>query len=229
VLFARGDGTCAQTIDTVPVAGGTERILIPRTGSGQQTVSAWSAAYSADGRYLIYTTASCANLTRRTIHLRNLRTGHTVTEPGNFFTPLVFLRGDQEIVYSDSGRLVVVNLQTRRSQQHRAPRGCTFDAVAGTTAEFAATLQCAHDRLSVVVLSPTTFRVTRTLARFGGGCEDPINLSLAPHDPAAALVQTMPECDLVRYPDWHILVVRGTRVTVVLSAPLTTTPVGPVW
>jgi hypothetical protein len=229
VLFARGDGTCAQTIDTVPVAGGAERVLIPRTGEGQQSTSPWTAAYSADGRYLIYTTSSCADLTRRTIHLRNLRTGHTVTEPGNFFTPLVFLNHDHEIVYWDTGRLVVVNLQTRRSQQHRAPRGCTFDAIAGTTTEFAATLQCAHDRLSVVVLSPTTFRVTRTLARFGGGCEDPINLSIAPADPAAALVQTMPECDVRRYPNWHILVVRDGHVTTLLSAPITTIPDGPVW
>jgi hypothetical protein len=38
LLFDRAHGTCALTIDTVPVSGGAERVLIPITGAGQQAV-----------------------------------------------------------------------------------------------------------------------------------------------------------------------------------------------
>jgi hypothetical protein len=167
----------------------------------------------------------CSDLSRTTIHLRNLRTGHTVTEPGLFFAPVVFIDGDRDIVYSTGGHLVVVNLATGRSQRHLAPRGCVFGAVDGTTAEFGATLQCRNDRLSVVVISARTFGVTRTLARFGGSCQDPDWLSIAPLDPTAALVETIPTCGHKA----QILLVRGGRAIVLLSGSPSKVPEAPVW
>jgi len=34
VIFARGQGSCARTIDTVPFRGGREQVLVPMTGTG---------------------------------------------------------------------------------------------------------------------------------------------------------------------------------------------------
>ena len=72
VAFQRAPGTCAADISTIPAAGGKERALIPLTG---RTLPG-DPSYSADGRYLLYSTSRCLAPFRPLVHLRNLRTGH---------------------------------------------------------------------------------------------------------------------------------------------------------
>jgi hypothetical protein len=92
--------------------------------------------------------------------------------------------------------LEVLRMPSMAVTAYPAPRGCRYQALAGTETEteLDALLQCGpgHE-LSVVAISPRTFTVTRTLTRLGS-CLGGEMISLAPVDPSAMLAETYDAC-----------------------------------
>jgi hypothetical protein len=214
VVFSRGLGTCAQTIDTVPFRGGREQVLIPMTGTGNNGILPGDPSYSADGRYLVYDTVPCNPSEHPLLHIRDLSTGRELTTSGFLgdagflgVAGSVFLDHDSEVVFAGGGLevlraglevlwtgLEVLRIPSMASTAYPAPRGCRYQALAGTETELDALLQCGPGReLSVVAISPRTFTVTRTLIRLGS-CLAGDTISLAPADPSAMLAETYDAC-----------------------------------
>jgi hypothetical protein len=204
VIFARGQGSCARTIDTVPFRGGREQVLVPITGTGNNAVIPGDPSYSADGRYLIYDTVPCGPSGHALLHVRDLSTGRELTTAGVLGdADSVFLDHDKQVVFdvamtgTGTGTgLEVVRMPSMVLTAYPAPRGCRYQALAGTRAETGldALLQCGpgHE-LSVVTISPRTFTVTGTLIRLGS-CLGGETISLASADPSAILVETYDAC-----------------------------------
>ncbi len=203
VIFSRGQGSCARTIDTVPFRGGREQVLVPMTGTGNSAVIPGGPSYSADGRYLIYDTVPCGPSGHALLHIRDLSTGRELTRAGVLGdADSVFLDHDSEVVFdavmtgTGGTGLEVLRMPSMALTAYPAPRGCRYQALAGTETETAldALLQCGpgHE-LSVVAISPRTFTVTRTLIRLGS-CLGGETISLAPADPSAMLAETYDAC-----------------------------------
>ena len=202
VIFARGQGSCARTIDTVPFRGGREQVLVPMTGTGNNAIIPGGPSYSADGRYLIYDTVPCGPSGHALLHIRDLSTGRELTRAGALGdADSVFLDHDSEVVFdaamAGTGTgLEVLRMPSMAMTAYPAPRGCRYQALAGseTEAELDALLQCGpgHE-LSVVAISPRTFTVTRTLIRLGS-CLGGETISLASADPSAMLAETYDAC-----------------------------------
>ena len=206
VTFSRGQGTCAQSIDTVPFRGGREQVLIPMTGTGSNGILPGDPSYSADGRYLIYDTVPCNPSGHALLHIRDLGTGRELTRSGfPGVAGSVFLDHDSEVVSAVPGPgagtgigtgLEVLRMPSMTMTAYPVPRGCRYQALAGTQTETGldALLQCGpgHE-LSVVAISPRTFTVTRTLIRLGS-CLGGETISLAPADPPAMLAETYDAC-----------------------------------
>jgi WD40-like Beta Propeller Repeat len=174
VIFSRGQGSCAQTIDTVPFRGGREQVLIPMTGTGNNGILPGDPSYSADGRYLIYDTVPCDPSGHALLHIRDLGTGRELTGAGFLgVAGSVFLDHDSEVVFAGPGLeagtgLEVLRMPSMAVTAYPVPRGCRYQALAGTGTGLDALLQCGpgHE-LSVVAISPRTFTATRTLIRLG--------------------------------------------------------------
>lgn len=194
VIFSRGQGSCAQTIDTVPFRGGREQVLVPMTGTGNNAVIPGDPSYSADGRYLIYDTVPCSPSGHALLHIRNLGTGRELTRPGLLgYAGSVFLDHDSEVVFAGTG-LEVLRTPSMALTTYPVPGGCRYQALAGTETELDAMLQCGHGHeLSIVAISPRTFTVTRTLIRLGS-CLSGVAISLASADPSAMLAETYDAC-----------------------------------
>ena len=168
VVFTRGQGSCASTIDTVPANGGREHVLIPMVGMGSRAIVASNASYSADGEYLIYLTIRCSAPIDKTVHVRNLHTHRTLTGPGSLGDPAVLIHHDDQVVFLSNNGLVALRLPSLRSAVHAAPPGCRYQALTGTETELVALLQCgSRDALSIVSISLRSFDVTGTLLRLG--------------------------------------------------------------
>ncbi len=227
VVFVRFGGTCTGYLDTVPAAGGAERVLIPPTPAGGIP---FAASYSADGTYLIYATVvPCSPPHAKMIHLRNLRTGHELAGPGTLGWDAVFVNDDRQVVSGNDAGLTVLQLPSLRERAYPAPRGCRYQGLAGTETELAGLLQCgARDALSVVAISPATFAVTRTLIRLGTCLRG--SISVAVHDPSAMLVETEGAClPPTAVPMVRILKIRGAEASVVLSGPASAMPTSAIW
>jgi hypothetical protein len=226
VVFVLYGGTCTDYIDTVPVGGGAERVLIPPSHGDIP----FAASYSADGKYLIYATVvPCSPPYPKMIHVRNLRTGHELAGPGALGWDAVFVNDDRQVVFGNGAGLTVLQLPSLRARAYPAPRGCRYQGLAGTENEMAGLLQCgARDALSVVAISPATFTVTRTLIRLGtclGG-----SISVATHDPSAILVETEGAClPPTAVPTVRILEIRGAEASVVLSGSASLMPTSAIW
>jgi hypothetical protein len=203
VIFARGQGSCARTIDTIPFRGGREQVLVPMTGTGDNAIIPGDPSYSADGRYLIYDTVPCGPSGRALLHIRDLDTGRELTGAGVLGdADAVFLDHDSEVVFdaamtgTGGTGLEVLRMPSMAVTAYPALRGCRYQALAGTQTEteLDALLQCGpgHE-LSVVAISPRTFTVTRTLIRLGS-CRGGETISLAPADPSAMLAETYDAC-----------------------------------
>ena len=194
VIFDRGQGTCAQTIDTVPFRGGREQVLVPMSGTGNNAIIPGGPSYSADGRYLIYDTSPCGPSGHALLHIRDLSTGRELTGAGFLgYAGSVFLDHDTQVVFAGTG-LEVLQMPSMAVTAYPVPRGCRYQALAGTETELVALLQCGPGhQLSVVAISPRTFTVTRTLIRLGS-CLGGQTLSLAPAGPSAMLAETYDAC-----------------------------------
>ncbi|HEY6314763.1 MAG TPA: hypothetical protein VIY52_28730 [Streptosporangiaceae bacterium] len=229
VIFQRGTGSCAATIDAVPAGGGPERVLIPMVGRGNQAIMPGLPSSSADGRYLSYLTARCSAPLDETVHLRNLHTGRELTGPGWVGPDAVFLDNDQQVVSVSGSVVAVLRVPSLTTRTYAAPRGCRYGSLAGTSTELLATLDCgARNALSVVAISPRTFAVTRTLIRLGT-CLD-ASISAAAHDPSALLVETEGAClPPTTAPMVRILKIRGAEASVVLSGSASFMPIPAIW
>jgi hypothetical protein len=227
VIFARGTGTCAQVIDTVPFGGGPEQTLIPITGrplTGSNYSIPGDPSYSPDGRYLIYDTVPCGPSGHVLVHIRDLATGRERTKAVTLeYDFSVFLDHDREVAgQTGSGTgLEVLRLPSMAVTAYPAPRGCRYQGLAGTPAGTGldALLQCGPGRqLSVVAVSPRTFTVTRTLIP-PGSCEGGQTISLAPAGPPAILVETYDACAPPGAPGGYTIVkILDGRVWPVTSA-----------
>jgi hypothetical protein len=233
IVFPRGQGSCAETIDTVPARGGTERVLIPMTGLGATaTLPDPGASLSADGRYLLYSMTTCANLNHHAVYLRNLRTGRTVRlarrGPELLFAA-AFIKHDRQVAYisygPSHGELAVLNLRPLRLRFYAAPRGCRYGPLAtpGTGRLLTGTLNCGRV-VKIVTVSPSSFRITATLAVIRGRCQQAISVSSAQRDPKALLLEVTGCHDTER-----ILTIRNGKTTVLLSGPSRRMPQAPVW
>jgi hypothetical protein len=229
VLFLRGQGSCADTIDTVPARGGAERVLIPMTGAlGMAATIPDIGSFSADGRYLLYSMTRCANLAHHAVYLRKLRTGRTVvlSRRGPALTVHVaFINRDRQVVYSSYGQLAVLNLRPLRLHVHAAPRGCSYGPLAtpGTGTLVTATLECGR-LLRVVTISAPSFSITATIATLRGRCQQAVSLSAAQRRRGALLLEATGCHNTER-----IVVIRNGRATVLLSGPSLQLPQAPVW
>jgi len=203
VIFSRGQGSCAQTIDMVPFRGGREQVLVPMTGTGNNAINPGGPSYSADGRYLIYDTVPCGPSGHALLRIRDLSTGRELTGAGVLGdADSIFLDHDSEVVFdaamtgTGGTGLEVLRMPSMAVTAYQAPRGCRYQALAGTETEteLDALLQCGpgHE-LSVVAVSPRTFTVTRTLIRLGS-CLGGETISLASADPSAMLAETYDAC-----------------------------------
>jgi len=194
VIFSRGQGSCAQTIDTVPFRGGREQVLVPMTGSGNNATNPGDPSYSADGRYLIYDTVPCSPSGHALLHIRDLSTGRELTGAGLLgYGGSVFLDHDSEVVSAGPG-LEVLRMPSMAVTTYPAPHGCQYQWLAGTETELDVMLQCGPGHaLSIVAISPRTFTVTRTLIRLGS-CLGGATISLARADPSAILAETYEAC-----------------------------------
>jgi hypothetical protein len=230
VVFSRGRGTCGQSIDTVPAGGGRERVLIPLTGSGNAAVIPGNASLSADGKYLIYGSFPCDSALLK-VHLRTLRTGHTVTGPGRMGWPAVFIDHDTRVVFVEAGRLALLRLPSMRVQFYRAPRDCVYQSLTGTTSQLSGMLQCGpRAALSVVAISTSKLDVSTTLARLGS-CLGGQTISVAPHDPSAFLAETYSACSPPQPAAaiLHIVKILNGKISVLLSGPSNRVPQSSVW
>lgn len=194
VIFSRGQGSCAQTIDTVPFRGGREQVLVPMTGTGNNAIIPGNPSYSADGRYLIYDTVPCSPSGHALLHIRDLSTGRELTSAGLLgYAGSVFLDHDREVAFVGTG-LEVLRMPSMALTTYPVPGGCRYQALTGTETELDALLQCGHGHeLSIVAISPRTFTVTRTLIRLGS-CLSGVAVSLASADPSAMLAETYDGC-----------------------------------
>jgi hypothetical protein len=226
VAFERGSGPCDQTIDTVPVQGGRERVLIPMKSNGNKPVVPSSPAYSSDGRYFAYLTTACSWSSDDVIHVRNLRTGHELTGHGYLPERAVFVNGDRQIVFADGGGLVVVRLPSFARHTVQPPHGCQYELLAGTETKLAATVECGHRHaVSIVAISTRTFTVTKTVLRLSR-CPSCLDLSFAATDPSEMLVATDNPCVPAR---GAIYVIRGQTVRLVASRSAQRLPYEIVW
>lgn len=194
VIFSRGQGSCARTIDTVPFRGGREQVLVPMTGTGNNATIPGDPSYSADGRYLIYDTVPCGPSGHALLHIRDLSTGRERTGAGFLgYGGSVFLDHDSAVVSAGPG-LEVLQMPSMAVTAHPVPRGCQYQWLTGTETELDAMLQCGpgHE-LSIVAISPRTFTVTRTLIHLGS-CLGGAGISLARADPSAMLAETDDAC-----------------------------------
>jgi WD40-like Beta Propeller Repeat len=232
VIFARGQGSCARTIDTVPFRGGREQVLVPMTGTGDYAIIPGDPSYSADGRYLIYDTVPCGPSGHALLHIRDLGTGRELTGAGVLGdADAVFLDHDSEVVFdaamtgTGGTGLEVLRMPSMAVTAYPAPRGCRYQALAGTQTEteLDALLQCGpgHE-LSVVAISPRTFIVTRTLIRLGS-CLGGETISLAPADPSAMLAETYDAClsptARATRGDYRIVKIRAGQAWLMTSGP----------
>jgi hypothetical protein len=232
VIFARGQGSCARTIDTVPFRGGREQVLVPMTGTGDYAIIPGDPSYSADGRYLIYDTVPCGPSGHALLHIRDLGTGRELTGAGVLGdADAVFLDHDSEVVFdaamtgTGGTGLEVLRMPSMAVTAYPALRGCRYQALAGTQTEteLDALLQCGpgHE-LSVVAISPRTFTVTRTLIRLGS-CRGGETISLAPADPSAMLAETYDAClsptARATRADYRIVKIRAGQAWLMTSAP----------
>jgi len=194
VIFSRGQGSCAQTIDTVPFRGGRELVLVPMAGIGNNATNPGDPSYSADGRYLIYDTVPCGPSGHALLHIRDLSTGRELTGAGLLgYGGSVFLDHDSEVVSAGPG-LEVLRMPSMAVTTYPAPHGCQYQWLAGTETELDVMLQCGPGHaLSIVAISPRTFTVTRTLIRLGS-CLGGAGISLARADPSAILAETDDAC-----------------------------------
>lgn len=229
VAFDRGLGTCRVSIDTVPAAGGPERVLVPVVGSGSHRRVASGPSVSSDGRYFLYNTVFCTRPFRPRIHLRDLATGKEVTSsraavPGR----AVFLNRNQQVAYAGSGgTLVVRQVPSFITGTHAPPTGCRYQVVAGTETRLDALLQCGtRHNLRLVAVSTRTFTITRTLVRLGP-CRAGTALSVAARDPSAILAETASACTTPRRA--QILKIRGPAATLVRSGLAATMPRNVLW
>ncbi len=230
VAFERALGTCAGAIHTVPAAGGKERVLVPLTSPGGHDTLPFSPVYSSDGRYLLYSTTRCFPPFHRRIHLRTLATGHELTRPGVVPSGAVFVSRDQRVVHVGTGGMLAVRpVPAFTTQPHAAPRGCRYQAVAGTETRLVAVLQCgARHRLSLVAISLRTFTIIRTLNRLGS-CLGSTDLSLATGDPSAMLVETYNACQPPDSRQVRILEIRGHTIRLVRSGRIDKMPREVLW
>jgi hypothetical protein len=220
VIFSRGQGSCAQTIDTVPFRGGRERVLVAMTGTGNHAINPGNPSDSADGRYLVYDTVPCDPSEPALLHVRDLRTGRERTGPGLLgYNGSVFLDHDREVVFAGTG-LEVLRVPSMVVTTYPAPRGCRYQALAGTETELDAFLQCGPGReLSIVAISPRTFTVTGTLIRLGS-CLGGETISLASADPAAMLAETYDAClSPTARGEYRIVKIRVGQAWTVTSGP----------
>jgi hypothetical protein len=218
LIFARGQGSCARTIDTVPLRGGREQVLVPMTGAGNNAIIPGDPSYSADGRYLIYDTTPCSPSGRALVRVRDLNTGRELTRAGSLgYEGSVFLDHDTRVVFAGTG-LEVLQVPSMALTAYPVPRGCRYQALAGTETELDALLQCgAGHQLSVVAISPRTFTVTRTLIRLGS-CLGGETLSLAPSDPSLMLAETYDVClPPTARGEFHIVKIRAGQAWPVAS------------
>lgn len=227
VLFARGQGSCAETIDTVPARGGAERVLIPMIGSGATATIPDGASLSADGRYVLYSMTQCANLSHHSVYLRNLHTGRTIDlgrGPRLTFSA-AFINHDRQVAYTADGKLAVLNLRALRLHFHAAPRGCRYGSLAtpGTGKRLTGTLDCGR-LVKVVAISPSSFRVSGTIASLRGSCLQAVSLSIAQRDQHALLLEVTGCHDTER-----IMTIRDRKTTLLLSGPSRRMPQGPAW
>ena len=194
-------GFPADFINTVPFRGGREQVLVPMTGTGDNAIIPGGPSYSADGRYLIYDTTPCGPSGHALLHIRDLSTGRELTGAGVLGDATsVFLDHDSEVVIdatmtgTGGTGLEVLRMPSMAVTAYPAPRGCRYQALAGTETELDALLQCGpgHE-LSAVAISPRTFTVTRTLIRLGS-CLGGETISLAPAGPSAILAETYDAC-----------------------------------
>jgi hypothetical protein len=218
LIFARGQGSCARTIDTVPLGGGREQVLVPMTGTGDDAIIPGDPSYSADGRYLIYDTTPCGPSGRPVVRIRDLRTGRELTRAGSLgYEGSVFLHHDTQVVFAGTG-LEVLQVPSMALTAYPVPRGCRYQALAGTETELDALLQCGPGhQLSVVAISPRTFTVAKTLIRLGS-CLGGVTLSLAPADPSLMLAETYDACLPPTAPgDYRIVRIRAGQAWRVTS------------
>jgi WD40-like Beta Propeller Repeat len=218
VIFARGQGSCARTIDTVPFHGGPEQVLVPMTGTGNNAIIPGDPSYSADGRYLIYDTVPCGPSGHALVHIHDLSTGREQTGPGLLgYGGSVFLDHDSQVVSTGPG-LRVLRVPSMTVTAYPTPRGCQYQWLAGTGTELDAMLQCGPGhQLSVVAISPRTFTVTRTLIRLGS-CLGGVTISLARADPSAMLAETYDACLPPAAPgDYRIMKIRDGQAWNVIS------------
>jgi len=230
VIFSRGQGSCARTIDTVPFRGGREQVLVPMTGTGDYAIIPGDPSYSADGRYLIYDTVPCGPSGHALLHIRDLGTGRELTGAGVLGdADAVFLDHDSEVVFdaamtgTGGTGLEVLRMPSMAVTAYPVPRGCRYQALAGTGTGLDALLQCGpgHE-LSVVAISPRTFIVTRTLIRLGS-CLGGETISLAPADPSAMLAETYDAClsptARATRGDYRIVKIRAGQAWLMTSGP----------
>lgn len=220
LIFARGQGSCATTIDTVPVGGGREQVLVPMRGTGNNAVIPSDPSYSADGRYLVYDTTPCSPSGQPLVHIRDLSTGRELTRAGSVgYEGSVFLDHDTRMVFAGTG-LEVLKLPSLTVTAYPAPRGCRYQALAGTETELAALLQCgAGHQLSVVAISARTFTVARTLIRLGS-CLGGVDLNLVPADPSLMLAETDDACRPPSAPgQFRIVKISAGHAWLVASGP----------
>ena len=222
VIFSRGQGSCAQTIDMVSFRGGREQVLIPMTGHpliGNNAIIPGDPSYSADGRYLIYDTVPCHPSGHALLHIRDLSTGRERTRAGTLgVAGSVFLDHDSEVVFGTGTGLEVLRMPSMAVMAYPAPRGGRYQALAGTQTELDALLQCGRGHeLSVVAISPRTLTVTRTLIRLGS-CLGGETISLAPAYPSAMLTETYDAClPPTARGEYRIVKIRGGHVWLVTS------------
>jgi hypothetical protein len=227
VVFTRGDGTCADTIDTVPARGGTERVLIPMTGSGATAAFPFGASLSPDARYLLYSLTPCADLGHHTLYLRDLRTGRTIRlgRVPQLMFPAAFFDHDRQAAYNPYGKLTIVSLRPLRLRYHIPPRGCLYGPLVtpGTGKLLTVALDC-DSLVKVVDLSPSSLRVTRTIASVAGSCVRALSLSVAQRDPHALLLEVTGCHNTER-----ILTISDGKTTVLRSGRDRRMPQSPAW
>jgi hypothetical protein len=229
VVFARADGTCAYTIDTVPASGGAEQVLIPMTGSGATAAFPFGASLSPDGRYMLYSLTPCADLGHHTLYLRDLRTGRTIRlgRGPQLMFPAAFFDHDRQAAYNPFGigKLTIARLRPLQLRYHIPPRGCLYGPLAtpGTGKLLTAALDCGS-LVKVVDLSPSSLRVTRTVASVAGSCVRALSISVAQRDPHAVLLEVAGCHNTER-----ILTISDGKTTVVRSGRELRMPQSPAW
>ena len=205
-VYSAADGHLIRNL-TVPMPGG---------GLGDPRLS-------PDGRTVIFSRGqgTCA---------QTIGTGRELTRSGFLgVADSVFLDHDSEVVFAGPGLevgtgtgLEVLRMPSMAVTAYPAPRGCRYQALAGTQTgtELDALLQCGPGhQLSVVAISPRTFTVTRTLIRLGS-CLGGETISLALADPSAMLAETYDAClSPAARGDYRIVKSRAGQAWRVTSGP----------